>query len=1118
MRNRIKAALFVAALSTTAMAEAAQSAQTYSVAIDPQPLGQTLFDIARRADLQLVFTDRQINSRRAPAISGNLTIPEMLDRALQGSGYTYMLGRNRTVRIVPDADRVGRTPVTASQFQSGPAGSEDLPTVLPAPVANEEFSGEEIIVTGTSIKGSTVTDLLPVTVVDEDYIDATGAVSGSELFQSIPQAGFVAFNEGRTLGGVNDARGDTASINLRGLGTGNTLVLLNGRRMVLHPGTQAENLVPVTSVNTNAIPVLGVERLEVLRDGASAIYGTDAVAGVINTILKDDFEGITIEAQGGFGESTPLEELTLSGVAGLRFNGGATRLSLFASYTHRDGLLARDRDFSRSADNRPFVEGTDFEGDTDFDNRSTSTPFGVFSAVGFGTIRVNGVQLSSTSGAFHIQPSTNPGCRIQYTSGLCFDDAGFSATDDRNLRYNINDERSLLSDLKRLNSFAFLNHDFGNGMELFAEAGYYRGETDQLREQGAPLTASRITIPRTNYYNPFGPTILNGQPNPNRLPGLNIPDEGLDLTITGYRLVDVGPRRINVVNDSYRGLLGLRGEFGGNWDWEGAGLYSEARTDDTTDNRVSSTLFQQALARSTPDAYNPFNGGSLSDPSNADSTPNPQSVIDSITIDVYRRSKTTLALADFRVSTPSILNLPGGGVGLALGVEARRESFRDDRDPRLDGTINYTDSVTGVFNDSDVLGSSPTLDSSGSRKVYSAFAEAAVPIVSPDMNIPLVHSLDVQLAGRYESYSDVGDIFRPKIAASWYPFEPLQIRGAFSKGFKAPNLPQVFERGLERQNTRLDYVKCEADLRAGRISSFGDCSGRTQAVVSSRSGNEDLKPEKSENLSFGATLEPPFIRGLSMTVDYWRVKQENVVGIFGDSNQIALDYLLRTQGSNNPAVVRAAPTAEEIAAFAGTGLDPAGEILFVDDNYLNLLPRTIEGIDFGLYFRTRETGIGRFNFTFNAARLLTFDQEASPQAQAILDAQADGSISDTFTVVGVESLIEQEGRPKWRLASSLNWRLGRFGAGLFATYVGAVNDANAFLADGTPFRIDDHFLMNAYVEYDVAKSPFQEMRFRLGVRNMFDKDPPFADEDFGYLGELHSVLPRYWYANIRTRF
>jgi len=1119
---KVKAILLAGALAAAAPALAQPS--RYAVEIPAQTLDGALFEISRATGLQLLFTDRRITQLRAPRVSGQMTVREMLETVLAGTNYTYRFTGNRSIRIVPARrsaqQRAPRVTALAMQSQSGGAGAArqaaDTAPNIAAPQGDRRVEEQSIVVTGSRIEGSSITDVLPVTVADRDYIDATGAVSGDELFSSLPQTGFVAFNESRTTGGVNDARGDVASINLRALGTGNTLVLINGRRMVLHPGTQAENLVPVTSVNTNSIPVLGVQRVEILRDGASAIYGADAVAGVINTILRDDFDGVTVQGQLGFGEGTPLLEASVSALAGFRFNEGRTRLSLFATYLDREGLRARDRAFSRSADLRPLVEGTPFEGDTDFDNRSTSTPFGVFQATGFGTIRQGATPLSSSAGTFHIQPSTNDGCRTQIGNGLCIDDAGFSAATDRNLRYDINDERSLLSDLERLNLFVFANHEFGGGIELFAEAGYYRAETDQRREQAAPLGAARITVPRDNYWNPFGPTVLNGAPNPNRLPGLNIPDEGLDLTITGYRLVDVGPRRIHVENESFRLLGGLRGDFG-RWNWESAVLYSEATTDDTTANRVSSSLFQQALARSTPDAYNPFNGGSLTEPSRGDPTPNPQSVIDGFTIDVFRRSRTTLALADARISTPDLIRLPAGGLGVAIGVEARRESFSDDRDPRLDGTITYTDLVTGSVNDSDVLGSSGTLDSSGSRRVFSAFAEAAIPVIGPEMNVPLAHSVDIQLAARFESFSDVGDVLKPKVAVSWYPVRSLQLRGAWSQGFRAPNLPQVFERGVERQNTRLDFVRCEADLRQGVIASFDDC-GRSQPVTSARSGNEDLEPEESENLSLGVTFQPDFLPGLTLTADYWRAKQDRIVGIFGDSNQIALDYLLRTQGSSNPLVVRAAPDADDIAAFAGTGLEPAGDILFVVDNYQNLLPREVEGLDFGLYYRTRRTAIGRFSFGVNAARLLTFRQDPSPEAQAILDAQAAGEIDDSFTVVGVQNLIEQEGRPKWRLSSTLTWRHRGFGAGLFASYIGAVDDGNANLADGTPFRIGDQFRMNAYVEYTVQQGALEDLRLRVGVRNLFDSDPPLADESFGYLGEIHSQQGRYWYFNVRKRF
>ena len=146
---------------------------------------------------------------------------------------------------------------------------------------------ERISVIGSHIKVNHDTGALPVTAISAEDIENSGAISGAELLADIPQQGDVAFNSSRAVGGVNDARGDVSSYNLRGLGTGNTLVLLNGRRLVLHPGTQSENFVPVTTANANTLPVRGLKRVEILRDGAAAIYGSDAVAGVVNYALKD---------------------------------------------------------------------------------------------------------------------------------------------------------------------------------------------------------------------------------------------------------------------------------------------------------------------------------------------------------------------------------------------------------------------------------------------------------------------------------------------------------------------------------------------------------------------------------------------------------------------------------------------------------------------------------------------------------------------------------------------------------------------------------------------------------------------------------------------------------------
>ncbi len=176
---------------------------------------------------------------------------------------------------------------------------------------------EKISIVGSNIKINRDTGALPVTTVTEDDILNSGALSGDELLAEIPQVGDVGFNEARAGAGVNDARGDVSSINLRGAGSGNTLTLLNGRRLVLHPGTQSENRVPITTVNSNTLPVKGLKRVEVLRDGAGAVYGSDAVAGVVNYVLKDDYEGSEFSIRYGEAEGTSRNDLTIGGVTGI---------------------------------------------------------------------------------------------------------------------------------------------------------------------------------------------------------------------------------------------------------------------------------------------------------------------------------------------------------------------------------------------------------------------------------------------------------------------------------------------------------------------------------------------------------------------------------------------------------------------------------------------------------------------------------------------------------------------------------------------------------------------------------------------------------------------------------
>jgi iron complex outermembrane receptor protein len=403
--------------------------------------------------------------------------------------------------------------------------------------------------------------------------------------------GDVNYNSSYLPGSSNSARGDIGSVNLRNLGSGNTLVLLNGRRVVAHPTSQADgtSLVPTITYNTNAIPTSGLKRLEVLRDGAAAIYGTDAVAGVVNTVLQDNYNGVQVEAQYG-AAGTHLKEYEFNGLFGHNFERG--NVTAFVSYDQRTALRTRDQDFTASADKRPLFTGTRFDGAASLDGRGTTTPWGSFTAGG--AVRLNGALITSTAGAFHIQPTTNPGSLVSVGPGVSLDDgAPATSGDDRNLRYDAAaSDLSVMPELKRLNVFLTGNYEVTDNITAFGEVGVYSAKTHAFQAPTTTTSAQVITAPASNYWNPFGPTTFNGVANPNRIAGTTAPAAGLNVTLTSYDFVDAGKSKVDVTNSQNRFLGGLKGEALG-FKWESALLYSQAKVEDVSDG-ISATAAAEA--------------------------------------------------------------------------------------------------------------------------------------------------------------------------------------------------------------------------------------------------------------------------------------------------------------------------------------------------------------------------------------------------------------------------------------------------------------------------------------------------------------------------------------------
>ena len=963
----------------------------------------------------------------------------------------------------------------------------------------KETEIEKIAVVGSQIKGAEISEALAVSQLDAEDIATMGVDSGDDLLQLIPENGQNFFNEaGNISGGVNAARGDVGAFNLRNIGTGNTLVLINGRRMVNSASYQTEEVggsfVPVNSVNSQLIPVYGAKRVEVLRDGASAIYGADAVAGVVNTVTPTNFEGLDIRVKWQEFEHLPRNDQTVSMHWGKAFNGGRTNVGVIANYYQRDRVNSQDDPRWSNADLTDRVSpDSPWYGHPEFDSTSANSLYGQFDIVdrvaAGNALRQMG--LVDGSGEFETYPSGDERCVWELGNGLC------AAPDGQGtVRFNMNGDRDLTSKLDRTNVFINVNHSFDNGWESFTEFLGYRSNTNLRRHPTASFSSSELVLAADNYYNPFGACGSPGRLD-NPAVDAGVPCEGLAMTLDNYRFAEY-PRIVENTGETFRILSGLRG-FWGEWDWETAVSWSKDTKDDVTHNRVSNTLMQEALNDTTAAAYNPFAIGVNSN-------------IERALIDVYRKSESELKTFDIKLSNPGIFELPAGFVGFVAGLEYRHESFIDDRDPRLDGTIQFTDADGDTYPFvSDVVNSSPTPDNSGHRAVSSVFAE---------LQIPLLENLDIQLAARYEDFSDVGDTTVGKIAFGYRPFEPVLLRGSWSQAFRAPNLVTINEDIVARTQTRTDYACLYAAENGGDPEQDTlDCSYSLQRIAQ---GSQELKPEESDNTSIGIVVEP--FEGLAITLDYWSIEKENTIGLFGEENHSLLDLKYRLEQGNancdsatfNSSVNRGDIDPDEAAFYNAAGICPAGQINYIDDRYANLDKRTVSGHDLGIYYNIK-TDYGRFKLDYNGSFLDKFEQEAGGLAVELVDASESGLLPPNYPVSGFADLIGQNGNQKEKHSLRFMWRGEVFGASLSGYRIGSFYQSELTLEDGRRFVIPAMTTFDATFDYNTQIKDV-DTRFRLGVKNLTDKRAPLAATSFGFFNDAHRDYGRYFYMNVSASF
>jgi iron complex outermembrane receptor protein len=796
---------------------------------------------------------------------------------------------------------------------AGPSVAFAQSTLPPeSPPSGAAEDDDTIVVTGSRIRRDPLAQDAPIVYVDQEDIAKTGLNSVNDVLQRLPSSGGGLngkFNNSGNLGNPPDGGGvgaGTAEIDLRYLGSRRVLVLVDGIRYV--NGASASG-VP-GSTDLNSIPESAIERIEVLQDGASAIYGSDAIAGVVNIITKKRQEGLVASAQIGLYDEGDGATQNYQMSWG---NGGDGRMQFVVggNYVKQGSISAGDRDISRFP--APYSNSCADGGCSGF------LPNGRYIVFGQDlTLRAPVIGRTATPADF--RPFVSPGDR-----------------------FNFGPFNYLQIPLERYGAFGNFRYELSDAVNFSAKALWNERKS---RNQAAPLpfgigvaagitpVLDSITVHATNPFNPFGVTL-----------------DSTNTDLIYRRFVEGGPRRFHQTVDTVYGVATLDGKVevgGGDWFWDVNAAYGRNKAEQEMFGNINSDNLRRALgpvasctAPCVP--FNLFGGaGSITQP-----------MMDYVTFVQNDSSKQSTFDITGNVSG-SLFNLPGGPLGVAAGLEYRDLKGRFDPDP-----------IVAAGFSSDI----PARPTKGSYSVKEAYAEINAPLLS---NRPFFELLELSGAVRFSDYSTSGSTTTLKGGVNWKPIPDLRLRGSYAEGFRAPSIGELFgtQSRFDQQlddpcsshpgNTAPRRFQNDTTVRANCVAAGVPAGGTYQQANPQISvlvgGNENLAPETSESWIAGAVFSPSFVPRFSIEANYYDIK------INGAIQTIDAEVTVANCVVNND------PAACALVTRAG-----AGQLTQVSGLLQNIAGIETDGIDLNLAYRTAETGAGRFGFTWNNTFLLNYD-------------------------------------------------------------------------------------------------------------------------------------------------
>lgn len=1063
--SAIAAALLVFASPVAAQVQE----QAYQFDLPAQELGSALRAFAQSSRQQVIFAEEVVRGRQAPALVGTYTAEEGLRQLLAGSGLVV----SRTPAGVLYVGNEFAEPLDDTQVDA--TNAQDLPSVS---------------VTGSRIRRTDTATAAPVTVLDEAALTERGYVSMGELLNQVtsnrPQFPI------STTSGFPAGNGKT-SPNLFNLGAGRTLTLLNGRRMVTSSVGFGDR-----TVDTNVIPTGLIQRVDIVQAGGATVYGSDAIAGVVNYILKDDYEGFEIDAQYGNSTKWDSPKTAFRATAGWNFMDDRGNVAFNMEYSKTRPLLEYARRATSIAaravtnpDNTStsdgiaptmYVYGTRF-----WQQNRDGIIFGARSSSPAALLRLDGSALQFSPDGRSVVP---------YDTGEVFG-VGNTAVGGQGM--DVRDNSTLAAGVERWTGTAIGHFDFTDRVRLSGEFLY--GRQTGRDPYGTQQIFRLISIPggssaaiAFNRDNPFL--------TPEAIAALSAASpafaSGGDLYMA--RFFDILPTRERYSEtDTWRGLLDLSGDFEA-----GAGYYywsvsaSRGKTDGTATvwgpNYPNMANALDAVRNGAGQIVCAINADS--DPGNDDPACAPLNPFGSQSASQAARDYVSVLSGQDYVNVQDsylatlggdLFTLPGGRAQFSVAYEHRRETveFRPFEADRLGLTS---------------LGTPPTYrEGRYSTNEYSA--EVLLPIVGGDFTLPGVAALEATGSYRFVDNSIAGKEKVWGAGLRWDTGFGVTLRGSYSQNFRAPTLDQLFaptslatgqplgsdpcdaDRINDGPDPATRLANCQAEWAAnpgyGPLEGFQDPAENTGMVAVTSGGNADLRNELSRTTTAGLVLQPRSIPGLTFTVDRIDVKLTDGLSAFSPAMFAATCY----DSSPQPADICSTFSRNELGyVVAGRSTTfNAGQVHFRGEVY-------------------------NFSYRFPVGQF--FDDRDLGMLEVAMEGTHTSRLETSVTGFDWSAAQGTVATPDWRVRGDLRWSRGPVRLLYSVYYLPSVKSSYTATIETTPVPVvDSNYTHTISGQYD-----YKNVTFRAGVNNLTDEMPSFPTRDYG------DIFGRQFFVGARVRF